>query len=185
MRFCRFLPFAALFAAAPVSAGLFDSLQSGLGYVFDLGATNINFLRLLMALLIFAVMYRPMLNALKDNRAAALVVSLIVAVIGVRFMPAELLLRMAAFIWILLLFAVPYLLLGKLFTNTTSRIVAAVVAAGVLVYLLQDYLGFGLQFSLLVDLYYLFADSPSLLLFVIAIIMVLVFAGKFLFKKRS
>ena len=184
MRFYKFLPFAALLAVVPVSASLFDSLQSGLSYVFDMGAMNINFLRLLMAVLIFAVMYRPMLSALNYNKAAAMVVSLIIGVIGVRFMPAELLLRMAAFIWILLLFAVPYLLLGKLFTNVSSRIIAAIVAAGILVYLLQGYLGFGLQFSLLTDLYYLFADSPSLLLFVVALLLVLIFTGKFLLKKR-
>jgi len=162
MRFYKFLPFAALLAVVPVSASLFDSLQSGLSYVFDMGAMNINFLRLLMAVLIFAVMYRPMLSALNYNKAAAMVVSLIIGVIGVRFMPAELLLRMAAFIWILLLFAVPYLLLGKLFTNVSSRIIAAIVAAYAAKIMKKARLIFSFQLADLSDLLFIVSSMITI-----------------------
>ncbi len=136
------LPFVLLLSVSFASAALLDDFQSGLEYVFTLVATNLNFLRLLLAVVIIAVIYQSLLGALGGNKAAAIVVSLVMALIGVRFMPAEVLLRFANFIWIVVLFAVPYFLLGKIFESMWTRLIASAVTVIVFLLLAGDYIGF-------------------------------------------
>jgi len=189
MRFWKILGFTSLLAVAPVSAGLMDGLGSGLDYVFGFGMSNINFLRLLMAIVIVAILYNSLESAFSGNKAAAIVVSVVVALIGVRFMPEALLLKLTLFIWLLVFLAIPYLLIGRVVENIWARIVGSVVAAGVLLYLLQDYLDLGFDLGFLENVYYLVADSWYWIwatwLIGVAVIAVVIVVGSFLLKKRE
>lgn len=171
---------------------VFEGLNSALDYLFNTAMTNINFLRVLVAIIIISLIYNSLYNVFGRNKAAALVVSLIVALIGVRFMPSGLLLQLSTFIWLFVLFAVPYLLVRRLFRKGWHAVAAALLAAVVLAYLLQDYIlisfglfavGFGLP-GFLEDLYYKVADSPSYVALVISAVIVIIFVIWFLFKKR-
>ncbi len=184
VRFTKLLAFAALLSAVPVSADLTSGISSVFNDVFSLGASNINLLRLMMGVIIVSVLYSSFIKSFNYNKPVAFIVSAVVALIGVRFMPADLLLRLATFIWILLLFAVPYLLLGRIFPKVSTRIVVAVIAAIVLVLLFRDYLGFSFDLYLLQDLYYMVAGSPYMLALVISVIVVAVFLFRYVFKKK-
>lgn len=170
-----------------------EFITEGLNYLFNVGMTNINFLRVLMAVIIVSLVYNSLYNVFSGNKAAAIIISLIVAVIGVRFMPAELLLNLATFIWMFLLFAVPYLLVRKLFSRWWHAVIAALAVAAVLIYLLRGYLQFsfgavGIEFGIpefLQSLVYKVADEPFMVVLAICVVLaVSIFLG-WLFKTRK
>lgn len=169
-----------------------EGLNSALDYLFNTAMTNINFLRVLVAVIIVSLIYNSLYNVFGKNKAAALVVSLIVALIGVRFMPQGLLLQLSTFIWLFVLFAVPYLLVRRMFRKGWHAVVAAVLVAVLLAYLLRGYIQisfglFGVSLGLpgfLEDLYYKIADSPFYVALVISVVIVIVSVVWFLFKKR-
>lgn len=189
MKFWKALGLAGLLSAVPVSAALFDGLSSGLDYAFSFGASNINILRLLMAVVIIAVLYSGLEKAFRGNKGAAIVVSVVIAIIGVRFMPAELLLKLAAFIWVLLFLAVPYLLIGRVVDNVWVKVLGSVAAALVLLYLLRGYIGFGFDLGFVEGIYYLVADNLGIAyggwVLAVAIVAVVIIVALFLLKKKK
>ena len=119
-----------------------ESLGGLLDYFFNVALMNVNVLRVLVGAIIFSVIYNSMYGVFNHNKAAAIIISLIVAAVGVRFMPNELLLNLTTFIFMFVLFAVPYLLIRRVFSKWWHAVIASVAIASALAFLFRNYLSF-------------------------------------------
>ncbi len=87
-------------------------LESVLDVVFGSSASDILFLRVGLLLVVFAVMFKGLETALKFTRGQAAVAALIASALSMRFMPASWLQDFGSWIWVLVLFIVPYFLIS-------------------------------------------------------------------------
>lgn len=114
-------------------------LESVLDIVFGSSASDVLFLRIGLLLVVFAVMFKGMETALKFTRGQAAVVAFIVGALSMRLMPAVWLQDFGAWVWVLVLFIVPYFLIGAVFERGLVKWFAIAAAYIALFYGLVSY----------------------------------------------
>lgn len=112
---------------------------SVLDVVFGSSASDILFLRIGLLLVVFAVMFKGLETALKFTRGQAAVAALLASALSMRFMPVAWLQDFGSWIWVLVLFIVPYFLISAVVEKGLVKWLAVAVAYLALFYGLVSY----------------------------------------------